>query len=161
MKMLREFRKGTNSGMPIIAIVAVIGSLAGMGVMFQVISGVGSQTGQDADRRQLTDLGSSIDNKCEDLSSNSDATSVTSIDVTVELKTDSTLKGIEVDGDESLITKLKLEFSGGTDATNYDLPSDNCDIMPSNFPLESGQHQVEVSGEANGDDEPIIRVEAD
>jgi mevalonate kinase len=156
--MLGKYRKGSNAGMPIIAVVAVIGALAGMGVIFQVISGVGTETGQDHDRRQLTDLGSAIENKCEDLSSGSDATSITSIDVSVELQTDSELR--PEDPEEDYNSKLVLEFSDSSQS--YNLPSDDCKINIVNESIPTGQHQVQVShnGYGNDNDDPIIKVRA-
>lgn len=157
--MLEKFRKGSNSGMPIIAVVAVIGALAGMGVMFQVISGVGTETGQDHDRRQLSDLGSAIENKCADISSGSDATSITSIDVSVELQTDSELR--PGDEDEQYNDMLVLEFSDSSQS--YDLPTDDCSIEIINDSIPTGQHQVQVSHDGysdSGEDVPVIRVEA-
>lgn len=158
--MLEKFRKGSNSGMPIIAVVAVIGALAGMGVMFQVISGVGTETGQDHDRRQLTALGSAIENKCTDLSSGSDATGITSIDVSVELQTDSELRPGDPD-EEDYNDMLVLEFSDSSQS--YDLPTDDCSVNIVNDSMPTGQHQVEVShnGYSDSNDEvPVIRVVA-
>ena len=158
--MLEKFRKGSNSGMPIIAVVAVIGALAGMGVMFQVISGVGTETGQDHDRRQLSDVGSAIENKCADLSSGSDATSITSIDVSVELQTDSELRPGDPE-EEDYNDMLVLEFSDSSQT--YDLPTEDCKVNIVNESIPTGQHQVQVSQNGhfeNDDDVPVIRVVA-
>lgn len=160
--MLEKFRKGSNSGMPIIAVVAVIGALAGMGVIFQVINGVGAETGQDHDRRQLTDLGSAIENKCEDLSSGSDATSITSIDVSVELQTESELRpGNENDGGEEYNDMLVLEFTDSSES--YDLPTEDCSVNIVNDSIPTGTHSVQVSHNGysdTGNDVPVIRVVA-
>ncbi|AOV95393.1 hypothetical protein AQV86_05760 [Nanohaloarchaea archaeon SG9] len=161
-EMFSRLRKGTNSGMPIIAVVAVIGSLAGMGVIFQVIGGVGTETGQDHDRRELNDIGSAIENKCTDVAGNSDTSSVTSIDVSVDLKTDSELGSASGEsGEGEYISELELSFSDSTET--YDLPSDSCDIEWMNDTLGTGQYQFTVSQDGYSDsdnDVPIIRVEA-
>jgi len=163
--MLQRFRKGSNSGMPIIAVVAVIGALAGMGVMFQVIGGVGTETGQDHDRRELTDIGSAIENKCTDLSGDSDTSSVTSISVSVELQTDSHLGPSDEGSEEGeeYMDELDLDFEGSSDTESYDLPSDSCDIEWMNETLPTGQYQFSISHEGysdSGEDVPVIRVEA-
>lgn len=158
--MLGKYRKGSNAGMPIIAVVAVIGALAGMGVIFQVISGVGTETGQDHDRRQLTDLGSAIESKCEDLSSESDATSITSIEVSVELQTDSELRPGDPE-EEDYNDMLVLQFSDSSQS--YDLPTDGCSVNIVNESIPTGQHSVEVSHNGYSDSDegvPVIRVVA-
>ena len=147
--MFKKFSKGSNSGMPILAVVAVMTTLAGMGVIYQVVGSIGSQTGQDHDRRELTELGSAIENKCTDLSGTSDTTSVVAISVEVQINSDATLKE---EGNQ-----LKMQY-GGEDEDTYTLP-DSCDINVNFGELESGNHQIEVSGDKNGNNDPEITVE--
>ena len=135
--------------MPILAVVAVMTTLAGMGVIYQVVGSIGSQTGQDHDRRELTELGSAIENKCTDLSGTSDTTSVVPISVEVQINSDATLKE---EGNQ-----LKMQY-GGEDEDTYTLP-DSCDINVNFGELESGNHQIEVSGDKNGNNDPEITVE--
>lgn len=154
--MLRKFKKGSSSGMPILAIVGVVATLAGIGVIFQVIGNVGTQTGEDHDRRNLVDLGASIENKCTDVSTE-DNPSTVPITVEFVLKSDTTLKSTEAD-DDQYISQLYLDFSDSN--RYYDLPSDTCNIefLNESDNIGPGQYQGTVSHVSTQGDTPEIEV---
>lgn len=143
--MLYKFRKGNKAGMPILIIVAVMTTLVGTGVIYQVVNSIGGQTGQDHDARELSELGSAIENKCTDLTGTSDTTSVTAISVDVDINSGATLSRKD--------DELQLDYSG-EGADSYGLPED-CTVnvnFGQNGNLSTGNHQVEVSGQVqNGD----------
>jgi len=82
-------------------------------------------------------------------SGTSDTTSVVPISVEVQINSDATLKE---EGNQ-----LKMQY-GGEDEDTYTLP-DSCDINVNFGELESGNHQIEVSGDKNGNNDPEITVE--
>jgi len=158
--MLKKFSKGSNSGMSIRGIGPVISSLAGLGVIYQVVGTVGAETGQDHDRAELQDLGSAIENKCTDLAGTSDSTSFTAITVDTEIRSDATLSPQGEDGN----LRLQMSYGSESDTDSYELPGDECDItitLNDDNELGPGQYQIEVSGEDDGSGDPEITVEGD
>lgn len=156
--MSKRFRKGSSEGMPILAIVGVVATLAGLGVIFQVIGNVSNQTGEDYDRRELFDLGASIENKCADVSSETSDSSVTPITVGVEIRSDVQIKSTPADNND-FIDSLYLDFE--QDETTYNLPADTCDInyMNESDTIDAGQYQAVVEHTGSGsNDKPNIKV---
>lgn len=160
--MFKRLRKGSNSGMPILAIVAVIGTLAGIGVIFQVVGSVGSQTGQDHDKRELVELGSAVENKCEDISGDTDSESVIPISIEIELRSSGSILKEE--------DQFRLAYNSSSET--YSIPNESCTVVmcipgedckaDPQESLTTGEYTVEIShtGESESENLPKIKVEA-
>lgn len=137
--------------MPILSIVAVICTLVGIGVIFQVVGSVGSQTGQDHDKRQLVDLGAAVENKCQDISGDTNSESVIPISKDIELRANTEL------------VKDENQFTLRTDnevVDTYSIPNESCEVNMDDSPLSTGSYNVQIShnGE-NGEGLPKIEIE--
>lgn len=160
--MFNRFSKGSNSGMPILAIVAVIGTLAGIGVIYQVVGSVGSQTGQDHDVRELVELGSAVENKCEDISGDTSSESVTPISIDIDLRSSGS---IVKERDQ-----FRLSYEGSSDET-YSIPNESCAVvmcMPGEDceeepgeSLNTGSYTVEISHDGETDEENLPKIVVD
>lgn len=149
--MLQKYRKGSNSGMPILAIVAVVCTLAGLAVIFQVVGSVGSQTGQDHDKRQLVDLGAAVENKCQDISGDTNSQSVIPISKDIELRANTELEKEE----DQFILRTENQV-----IDTYSIPNESCEVNMDASPLSTGSYNVQIShnGE-NGEGLPKIQIE--
>lgn len=137
--------------MPILAIVGVICTLAGIAVIFQVVGSVGSQTGQDHDKRQLVELGSAVENKCMDLAGDTNSQSVIPISKDIELRANTELQKEE--GQFSLETESEI-------VDTYSIPNESCQVNMDTSPLDTGEYNIQISHNGENDEGlPIIQVE--
>lgn len=142
--------KGSSPGMPILAVVGVLCTLAGIGIIFNVTQGLGTKTAEDHDNRELVDLGNAINNKCLDVSGESSTTSVTGISVDFELRNSENLR--KENG------KLKVDSPDGT--IEYSIPTDTCNINLLNDSIDIGQYTMSITHEDGTENPPEINVEA-
>lgn len=150
--MLGKSEKGSNAGMPIMAIVAAICTLAGIAVIFQVVGSVGSQTGQDHDLRELVDLGAADENKCQDVAGDAETESVTAISVDVDIRS-----AAEIIKTES---QFILDYDDGSDET-FRVPNESCTVVMENDTLSTGSYTVQIEHTGESDEGlPKIVVEA-
>jgi hypothetical protein len=150
--MLGKSEKGSNAGMPIMAIVAAICTLAGIAVIFQVVGSVGSQTGQDHDLRELVDLGAAVENKCQDVAGDAETESVTAISVDVDIRS-----AAEINKTES---QFILDYDDGSDET-FRVPNESCTVVMENDTLSTGSYTVQIEHTGESDEGlPKIVVEA-
>lgn len=149
-RLLSTKSKGSSPGMPILAVVGVLCTLAGIGIIFNVTQGLGTKTAEDHDHRELVDLGNAINNKCLDVSGESSTTSVTGITVDFELRNSESLE--KEDGE------LKLQTADGP--VSYGIHTDTCDINLLNDSIDIGTYTMSVTYEDGTENPPVINVEA-
>lgn len=148
--LLSTESKGSSPGMPILAVVGVLCTLAGIGIIFNVTQSLGTKTAEDHDHRELVDLGNAINNKCTDVSGESSTTSVTGITVDFELRNSESLR--KEDG------KLKADSPDGT--ISYDIYTDTCNINLLNDSIDIGTYTMSITYEDGTENPPVINVEA-
>lgn len=131
-----KFNKGSTEGMPILAVVGVIATLAGLSVIFGMIGSVSSQTGSNHDQKQLNNLASSINNKCLDIAGDSGTSSSTAMTVDIELRRANQFNATG--------NQLRISFPESGDYTES-LSDEKCSYNFVGFPVDGGQYTVTVS----------------
>lgn len=150
--MLKRSEKGSSSGMPIMAVVAAICTLAGIAVIFQVVGSVGSQTGQDHDLRELVDLGAAVENKCQDVAGEAETESVTAISLDIDIRSAAVLNKTE--------SQFILDYDDNGEET-FRIPNESCTVEMSNDSLSTGSYNVHIEHTGESDEGlPKIVVEA-